>query len=146
MDAQSEYIRKIQVYQRQTTTGRRAFGFHQYEIHALFDELIHRPWGRARWNPPADIRETGESFVIEIDLPGVNPEEVRIATEGRTLVIEGRRQLKPCDEDRTAHLCERPDGGFARMFEFGETVEGLQITKQWHNGVLTVTVPKPGNR
>jgi len=145
MDA-PEYIRKIQVCQRQTTTGRRAFEFRQYEIHTLFDELIHRPWGRARWNPPVDIRETRESFVIEIDLPGVEPQDVRIVAEDRTLTIEGRRELRPCDDDRTTHLCERPDGGFTRMFEFAEVIEKETIESLWRNGVLILTVPKPGNR
>jgi len=145
MDA-PEYIRKIRVCQRQTTTRRRAFGFHQYEIHTLFDELIHRPWGRAQWCPPVDIRETRESFVIEIDLPGVEPDEVHITAEGKTLTIEGRRKLRPCDDDRTIHLCERPDGDFARMFEFGETLENETIESRWHNGVLTLTIPKPGDR
>lgn len=143
MDASGEYIRKIQVCQRQTTTGRRALHFHQHEIHALFDELIHRPWGRAQWNPPADIREDEKAFVIEIDLPGVSDKDVRIRTEGRTLTIEGRRQLRPCDEDRTTHLCERPDGNFVRMFEFRDDLGSERIQSRWQNGVLTVTVLKP---
>ncbi len=145
MDA-PEYIRKIQVCQRQTTTGRRAFGFQQYEIHTLFDELIHRPWGRAQWHPPVDIRETHESFVIDIDLPGVEPDEVRITAEGKTLAIEGRRELRPCDDERTTHLCERPDGGFARMFEFGQPLAPEAVESRWHNGVLTITVSKPDRR
>jgi HSP20 family protein len=146
MDGQNEYIRKIHVCRRQTLTPRRAFGFHQHEIHALFDELIHRPWGRAQWNPPVDIREDDENFIIEIDLPGVKPEEVRVTAEGNTLSIEGQRELRPCDDARTTHLCERPDGGFARMFEFAETLEEERIEGHWQNGVLTITVPRPKNR
>jgi HSP20 family molecular chaperone IbpA len=143
MDASGEYIRKIQVCQRQTTTGRRALHFHQHEIHALFDELIHRPWGRAQWNPPVDIREDEKAFVIEVDLPGVSDKDVRVRVEGRTLTIEGRRQLQPCDEDRATHLCERPDGDFVRMFEFRDDIGSERIQSRWQNGVLTVTVLKP---
>ncbi len=143
MDASGEYIRTIQVRQRQTTTGRRALHFHQYEIHSLFDELIHRPWGRAQWNPPVDIREDDTSFLIEIDLPGVADQDVRIQTEGRTLKIEGKRQLRPCDEERTTHLCERPDGGFARMFEFQDDIDRGRIQSRWQDGVLTLTLLKP---
>jgi HSP20 family molecular chaperone IbpA len=146
MDASGEYIRTIQVCQRQTTTtGRRAVHFHQYEIQTLFDELIHRPWGRAQWNPPVDIREDDQAFILEIDLPGVTAEDVRIITAGRTLTISGRRRLRPCDDERTTHLCERPDGEFARIFEFGETIEGQRIESHWHDGVLTVAIPKPKN-
>jgi len=145
MNASHEYVRKIQVCQRQTTTGRRALYFHQHEIHALFDELIHRPWGRAQWNPPVDIREDDKAFIIEIDLPGVSPEEVRIQADGKTLAIEGRRELRPCGDERTTHLCERPDGGFVRIFEFRDSIENEQIQSRWHDGVLTVSISKPTN-
>lgn len=145
MDASGEYIRTIQVCQRQTTTGRRALHFHQYEIQTLFDELIHRPWGRAQWNPAVDVREDEQAFVIDIDLPGVKPDEVRIVPSGRTLTISGKRRLRPCDDERTTHLCERPDGEFARILEFGETIEGRRIESHWHDGVLTVAIPKPEN-
>jgi HSP20 family molecular chaperone IbpA len=142
MDASGEYIRTIHVCPRQTTMGRRAFHFHQYEIHSLFDELIHRPWGRAQWNPPVDIRENDTAFIIEIDLPGVKDTDVRLLTEGRTLRIEGSRQLRPCDTDRTAHLCERPDGEFARVFEFQDNIDKTRIQSRWHDGVLTLTILK----
>ncbi|MGE5297233.1 MAG: Hsp20/alpha crystallin family protein [Solirubrobacterales bacterium] len=142
MDASGEYIRTIQVCQRHTTTGRRALHFHQYEIHALFDELIHRPWGRAQWNPPVDIREDDVSFIIEMDLPGVLDSDVQIRTEGRTLTVAGRRQLRPCDEDRTTQLCERPDGEFARMFEFQDDIGRQRVQSHWHDGVLTLTISK----
>lgn len=143
MDASGEYIRTIQVCQRQTTTGRRALHFHQHEIHALFEELIHKPWGRAQWNPPADIHEDEKTFIIEIDLPGVRDTDVQVLAEGRTLTIEGRRQLRPCDDDRTTHLCERPDGEFIRMFEFRDDISNGRVRSRWENGVLIVTVLKP---
>ena len=144
MDASEEYIRTIRVCQRQTTTtGRRALHFHQYEIHTLFDELIHRPWGRAHWNPPVDIRENDTAFLIEIDLPGVKPEDVHIIAEGPILTIQGQRELMPCDENRATYLCERPAGGFARKFEFRDEIRNRSIKSHWENGVLTVTVAKP---
>lgn len=142
MNASDKYTHRIQVCQRQTTTGRHAIYFRRHEIHTLFDELIHRPWGRSQWNPPVDIHEDDDAFVIEADLPGVNAEDVRIRIEGRTLAIEGRRQLRPCDNSRTSHLCERPDGGFIRVFEFQENIEQEQIQTRWQDGVLMVTVLK----
>ena len=44
------------------------------EVERLFDEMIHRPWGFCReirgWNPPVDLYETDEAFILEADLPG----------------------------------------------------------------------------
>jgi HSP20 family protein len=121
---------------------RRALHFQQHEVHTLFEELIHKPWRTARWNPPVDIRESREAFVIEMDLPGVEAGEVRLLTDGNTLTIEGERELQSCEDERTAHLCERPDGRFTRSFEFNGNIEDRQIESRWQNGVLTVIVPK----
>lgn len=144
MDASGEYIRKIQLHRRQTGTGRER-RFQQYEIHALFDELIHRPWGRAQWHPPVDVREDDAAFIIEMDLPGVSAQDVRIAAEGNTLTISGRRRLRPCGDACMTHLCERPDGSFARKFEFHHEIRNERIESRWRDGVLTVTVPRPAD-
>jgi len=120
---------------------RRGLYVHHHQVYALFDELIHRPWGAVRWNPAVDLREDTEAFTVEVDLPGVKPEEVRILTDGKILAIEGQRQLPRCDE-ATTHLCERPDGRFARTFEFDNELEGRQIESHWLNGVLVVSIPK----
>lgn len=144
MDAPDECGRRIQVHRRHETMNRRVLHFQRHEIHAIFDELIHRPWGwgALRWNPPIDIRESQDAFTIEMDLPGVNADEVRILTDGRTLTIEGERRLQTCEDERTAHVCERPDGRFARSFEFNDDVEDKEIESHWQDGVLTVIVPK----
>ncbi len=142
MDALNECSRRIRVHRRHETMNRRGLHFQQHEIHAIFEELIHRPWGALRWNPPIDIRESQDAFTIEMDLPGVNADEVRILTDGKTLTIEGERRLQTCVDERTTHLCERPDGRFTRSFEFHDDVEDKEIESRWQDGVLTVIVPK----
>jgi HSP20 family molecular chaperone IbpA len=51
-----------------------------HEVERMFDEMIHRPWGFCRemrgWNPSVDLYETDEAFILEVDLPGVRPEDV----------------------------------------------------------------------
>jgi HSP20 family protein len=141
MAVSDEHNRRIQVYRRRDTVERRGWYFRHQEVHALFDELIHRPWGAVKWNPAVDVRESKDAFIIEMDLPGVKTEEVRIVKDDRILVIEGRRQLAKCDE-ATTHLCERPDGRFTRTFEFDENIENREIKSHWQDGVLTLTMPK----
>jgi HSP20 family molecular chaperone IbpA len=133
--------RKIRICRRCESAPRRGLYVGHQEIHALFEEMIHRPWGIANWNPATDVREDHDAFLIEVDLPGVPAEEVQVVVEGKTLAIEGRRTLPRCDE-ATAHLCERPDGRFARLFEFDHEIEDKKIESHWQDGVLTVTIPK----
>jgi HSP20 family molecular chaperone IbpA len=141
MNTSDDRNRRIQIHRRHGVVECRGLYLHHHDIHAIFDELIHRPWGGVRWNPAVDIREDKDTFIIEMDLPGVKADEVRVLVEGQVLAIEGRRQLGPCDE-ATTHLCERPDGRFIRTFEFTGAIENRKIESRWHEGVLTVTVPK----
>jgi HSP20 family molecular chaperone IbpA len=141
MNVSGDRNRRIQIHRRHGVVERQGWCLHHQEIHAIFDELIHRPWGAVRWNPAVDIREDKDGFVIEMDLPGVSAEEVRVLVERTILTIEGQRQLGKCDEV-TTHLCERPDGRFCRTFEFDGDIENRTIESRWQDGVLTVTVPK----
>jgi HSP20 family molecular chaperone IbpA len=145
MDVSGDRNRRIQVRRQHGIAERRGLYLNRYEIHAMFDEMIHRPWGAVRWNPAVDIRENKDAFIIEMDLPGVKAEDVRVLVEGQILAVEGQRQLGPCDEV-TTHLCERPDGRFVRTFEFDGSIENRKIESRWHEGVLTVTVPKSQNQ
>jgi HSP20 family molecular chaperone IbpA len=145
MDVSGDRNRRIQVRRHHGIAERRGLYLNRYEIHAMFDEMIHRPWGAVRWNPAVDIRENKDAFIIEMDLPGVKAEDVRVLVEGQILAVEGQRQLGPCDEV-TTHLCERPDGRFVRTFEFDGSIENRKIESRWHEGVLTVTVPKSQNQ
>jgi HSP20 family protein len=143
MNTINERNRKIQIHRRRSVMERRGLYVHHHEIHTMFEELIHRPWGMVRWNPAVDVHEDNDTFTIEMDLPGVKAEEIRVVVEGRTLAIEGQRQLRTCD--RTTHVCERRDGRFARTFEFDGDIEERNIGSSWQDGVLTITVPKSQN-
>ena len=93
MTVSSDRNRRIQIHRRHGIVERPGLCLRHHEIHAIFDELIHRPWGAVRWNPAVDIREDKDAFIVEMDLPGVNTEEVRVVVEGAILAIEGQRQL-----------------------------------------------------
>jgi HSP20 family protein len=66
------------------------------EAERVLGELRRRlapaaPPQRAVWRPPVDIIETAKEIILRCDLPGVKPEQVRIALSGDVLAVEGRR-------------------------------------------------------
>ena len=112
------------------------------EIESVFDELIHRAWGRAEWRPPMDVVETAEAVVIELDLPGVEASRIQVAAEGPYLMITGeRRRAVPAGPER-AVLAERPQGRFVRRIEFRAGFDPAQVRQSFANGVLRLVVPK----
>ena len=141
MNAENRHRQTIRSYRRNVRTGS-DMHFYCHEVHTLFEELIDKPWGVVRWHPAVDVCEKEDAFVIETDVPGVAAEDVRILARGRTLVIEGQRQVTRTEPARSALLCERPAGRFTRTFHFECPFESERIEHRMQDGVLVVTVPK----
>ncbi len=93
------------------------------------------------WLPTADVREDKDSIRIALDLPGVNPNDVKIALEDRTLTIHGEKKQAAEAEERVHHF-ERVFGPFTRKFLLPNSVNTDRIEAKIEHGVLTLTAPK----
>jgi HSP20 family protein len=89
---------------------------------------------------PMDLSKTGEGYVLNADLPGIDPSTVDIAVDGQLLSIRAERPA-PSTEGVTYLARERRTGTFLRRFTLGQNVDTAGITAGYDNGVLTVTVP-----
>jgi HSP20 family molecular chaperone IbpA len=142
MSGSNELGRHTRLHDRGDSERYQGLYFHHHEVHALFEELIHKPWRAACWNPSVDIWENEDTFIIEMDLPGVTPEQVQIQARGRTLTVEGQRELSQNASKFASRIHERCEGRFARTFEFDFAVEGKEVQNRHQDGVLTMIVPK----
>ena len=90
--------------------------------------------------PPVNITETGDSFVLEAEMPGVNKEGLEITLEGNELTILGRR----APENLNAHLVYRESRPFdyRRVFEIDPSIDSSKISARMDQGVLYLTLPK----
>jgi HSP20 family protein len=120
------------------------------EVDRLFDELIHQPWGFCReirgWNPLVDLYETADSFILEADLPGVKPEDVKVELQNGDLVLQGGRTLEQHESDGKFHTMERSSGYFVRQMKLPQAVDKESIQSEFKDGVLRVILPKAKNR
>ena len=94
------------------------------------------------WVPVAEIYETDDKFVVRVELPGVNSDDVDISVAGEYLVVKGQR--KPA-EDITAdryHECELCYGQFYRRFSLPADADPGRIEASHENGILEVSIPK----
>ena len=96
------------------------------------------------WSPPIDVYETGDSYVITAEVPGITREDVELALEEMRLTISGRRPDPPASSAGTVrfHQVERGRGPFARTFEFAERIDSSRVNADLSDGVLTITLPK----
>jgi HSP20 family protein len=92
--------------------------------------------------PPADITETAKSVVIQVDLPGVNPELIDVKLDHDVLTISAERTREKAVEGDEAVRQERAWGKFSRSFTLPNTLDGTQPEATYKHGVLTLTLPK----
>ena len=97
------------------------------------------------WDPPLEVAERADAYLIAADLPGVREDQLELNFENNVLTIRGSRtpSFSPSAE-RTlrVHVSERPGGTFERSVRLPEYVEGDRIEARLVDGVLQVTVPK----
>jgi len=96
------------------------------------------------WEPPVDIREESERFVLRFDVPGVGPEGIDITLHEGILTVAGERPLPTSDDDRAFLRRERIAGRFSRTFEVSKAIDADSITATARQGVLELVLPKSG--
>ncbi len=114
------------------------------DIDRLFEDVMGRDSAQGGWAPTVDIREDENALVLEVELPGVSPEQVEVTAENGILTVRGdkRSERREDDEQRRWHLIERSYGSFHRAFQLPQGVDEGQIEAAFEHGVLTVRVPK----
>ena len=94
------------------------------------------------WMPVVDIVEEPETIRIVAEIPGVKPEDVKIAIENNFLTIQGTKQQMTEEKAEKVHRYERIYGAFERTFTLPATVDVEHIKAMYGNGLLTMVLPK----
>ena len=89
-----------------------------------------------------DMYETEDNVVVELSVPGVEPEDIQVRVVGNRLTIEGELKAEHKTEDKDYVLQERRYGRFYRAVALPEHVKAGDAQAEFENGVLKLTVPK----
>ncbi len=92
------------------------------------------------WMPQVDISETKEAFIVKVELPGVEKEDVSVNFENSILTIRGEKKSET--EDKKHHRVECSYGSFIRSFTLPQTIQADKIEAVYKNGTLNLTIPK----
>jgi HSP20 family protein len=99
-------------------------------------------WLAPRFSPRMDMADTDEAVLLRFDVPGIQPGEINLELRENRLTISGERKEEQAKEGETTLCCERRGGKFSRTITLPCPVKEDKIDAQYHDGVLTVTVPK----
>jgi len=94
------------------------------------------------FSPSINTREGEFAYHIEVDLPGVKKEDIKIEIEDNVLVVSGERKTKEEIKEENYYKVESSFGSFSRSFSLPEETDIENIHAESVDGVLEVVVPK----
>lgn len=111
-------------------------------LQAAFDVSMPTSAQGGSWAPSVNIEETSKALFLTAELPGVRREDVELEVENNILTLRGQKADTRHEEAEKYHLFERRSGAFQRSFTLPRTVVADDISADYENGVLHVTLPK----
>lgn len=94
------------------------------------------------WTPRLDVVETNDAFEVEMDIPGVEKDDITINVQDGILSISGERSSREVNEEDNMVRVERHAGRFYRSFSLPTKINDSKIEATHKNGVLHVKLPK----
>jgi HSP20 family protein len=94
------------------------------------------------WAPALDISERKDAYLVTVELPGVEADELQITLEDGLLTIQGERRFADDSSEQQFHRVERCYGAFRRSITLPAHVMAAGIEASADNGVLQILVPK----
>jgi HSP20 family protein len=108
---------------------------------------LHAQQGSGRatttaWAPALDISERKDAYLVTVELPGVEADDLQITLEDGLLTIQGERHFAHDSSEQQFHRIERRYGAFRRSITLPDHVMADGIEATVDNGVLQIMVPK----
>ena len=92
--------------------------------------------------PAADVYETDEEFVVELEVPGYEEKELGIEVFDHTVSVKGTRKVVKEENEKSFHLHERLEREFERRFQLPPEADTRHIHATFDKGVLVLRTPK----
>lgn len=98
---------------------------------------------QAFYNPQLSLEQGDKSYLVKVDLPGLEKDSINVELENNLLTISGQREVaKETNDDQGFYHSERSYGSFSRSITLPEDIEDDHIDANYKNGVLTVEIPR----
>lgn len=95
-----------------------------------------------RWVPPADLSETDDALVVELEIPGFDPTDVHVTLKDQMLTVRGDKKLETEHSGTRIVHRECLRGTFMRSVALPMSVDPARATALFRNGMLTITLKK----
>jgi HSP20 family protein len=119
----------------------------QKEYKKFLDHLVSTGWGSTRfadspWMPMLNICENSTHYMLHVELPGLDKENIRLVVQGDMLTIQGKKELKHSLQPRRCFHMEIHTGPFYRAIQLPAAVDAAQVEAKYEQGILEVLIKK----
>jgi HSP20 family protein len=128
--------------------GLDAFRGMRTQLDSFFEDWFGRSTG-GMLAPRVDMSETDKEVVLAFELPGVDEKDIDVSLAGDQLTVKGEKRSehenRKDESGSTVHRVERSYGAFQRTMTVPYRIDPEQVSAQFKDGVLKVTLPKPAD-
>ncbi len=116
----------------------------QREMERLFDSLNEREDGLygAVFVPAAELQTDGENVYLQLEVPGLTPEQIEVQVTADSVIIDGERQEEKHIDEQGIKRSEFRYGKFHRTIALPEKVRRDRVQAKYEHGILKLTLPK----
>ncbi len=94
------------------------------------------------WHPLMDVYDGDKEIVVELEIPGIDPDKIEVSIEEDHLFVEGSRANSRENGSDGRYYSERPSGGFHRIVHLSCSVDPDNVHAKYRDGILEITLPK----
>lgn len=105
-----------------------------------FDQFFN--WPARSFTPAVDVWEDANNVYVKSPLAGIDPKDVSVSVENDILTIEGGSESKSEVDEKNYYRKEVRSGFFHRAIALPASVRSEQVSAEFENGVLKITLPK----
>ena len=118
----------------------------QRQLDRVFDE-VNRNFADSDWTESGnwlalDVHENDNNYIVETDLPGINPDDIDVTLHDNTLTITAEVNREETKEGERRIVSERRYGRFQRSIRLPDAIDADKVGANFDNGVLTLTLAK----
>ena len=115
------------------------------------DDFMSTPMFRGQWDGTlmkSDVKDMDDHYELDMDLPGLKKENVKIQLKKGTLTVEATADTNNDEKDENGKFIrrERFQSSCTRSFYVGDRLEQEDIKARFDNGVLKISIPKESNK
>lgn len=118
----------------------------QHEMNRLFESLTPttpRSEGRGlAFVPPAEMHETPEAIHLDLEVPGMDAQDLDVQVTAEAVSISGERKVETKSEENGATRTEFRYGKFQRVIPMPTRIQHDNVQAEYKNGILSLTLPK----